>query len=94
MDDFSSLHICLIGAVAHVDAAFRDRLKKELASYRSPAFSNRAQFNDNLFENAFGTAIVESHFHKLEERELLWFLGIAVQNRLKFDGEIFCRYGG
>lgn len=76
VDDFSSLHICLIGAVALVDAGFRDRLKKELASYRSPAFSNRAQFNDNLFETAFGTAIVESHFHKLEQRELYGFLAL------------------
>ncbi len=76
VDDFSSLDICLIGTVAHVDAAFRDRLKKELASYRSPAFSNRAQFDDNLFETAFGTAIIESHFRKLEECQKDIFLAV------------------
>ena len=76
VDEISSLDICLIGTIAHADAAFRDRLKKELASYRSPALLNRAHIIDNLFETAFGTAIIESHFRKLEEAKKYEFLAL------------------
>ena len=74
VDDLSSLQICLLGAVANVDGVFRDRLKKELASYRSPASSCWTQFADNLFETTFGTASIKSHFHTLEKNHMYDFL--------------------
>lgn len=68
VDDFSSLDICLIGALAQVDAVFRGRLKKKLFSYRSPVSVNGVASIDHLFETTFGTASIESHFHTLDER--------------------------
>lgn len=74
IDDFSSLQICLIGTLAHVDAVFRNRLKRELASYRSPASLGRTPFADNLFEITFGTASIESHFRTLDEYQRIRLL--------------------
>lgn len=74
IDDFSSLQICLIGTLAHVDAVFRNRLKRELASYPSPASLGRTPFADNLFEITFGTASIESHFRTLDEYQRSAFL--------------------
>lgn len=65
VDDFSSLDICLIGALAQVDAEFRGLLKKKLVSYRSPVLANEVASIDHLFETTFGTASIESHFHTL-----------------------------
>lgn len=76
IDDFSSVQICLIGTLAHVDAVFRNRLKKELASYRSPASLGRTPFADNLFEITFGIASIESHFRTLNHRHLYAFLSL------------------
>lgn len=76
VDELSSFKICLIGTVARVDAVFRGRIKLELASYRSPAFLNRASFADNLFETTFGTASIHSHFLTLEKNEKYGFLSL------------------
>ena len=69
VDDLSSSQICLIGTLAHVDAVFSDRLRKELASYRSPASATRPSFGDYLFETTFSAASIEHHFRKLEHVE-------------------------
>ena len=74
LDEFSSLQICLIGTLAHVDVPFRDRLKKEMASYRSPDPRGRTTFADHLFETTFGTVAIASHFHKLHRFEKYDFL--------------------
>ena len=76
IDDFSSLQICLIGTLAHVDAVFRNRLKRELASYRSPASLGRTHFADNLFEITFGTASIENHFRTLDGYQRSKFLSV------------------
>ena len=66
VDDLSSSQICLIGTLAHVDAVFSDRLRKELASYRSPASATRPSFGDYLFETTFSAASIQHHFRKLK----------------------------
>ena len=66
VDDLSSLQICLIGALAHVDAIFCDRLRKELASYHSPVSVGQPSFGDYLFETTFSAASIEHHFRRLE----------------------------
>lgn len=76
VDDFSSLDICLIGTVAHVDSVFRDRLKRELASYRSLDSTVRTHFVDDLFETTFGTASIESHFRTLPQDQIYEFLSL------------------
>lgn len=77
MDDLSSLDICLIGTFAHVNALFRDRLKKELVRYQSPAMSGQTFLVDNLFETTFGIASIESHFHTLIPFEIFGFLSLC-----------------
>lgn len=61
-DDLSPLEICLIGAVAHIDSRFRDRLKRDLVSHRSTFLANRATFSNILFESTFGKASIVRHF--------------------------------
>lgn len=73
-DEFSSLQICLIGTLARVDALFRNRLKKEMASYRSLASSYRTASADRLFETTFGTVSIESRFRTLEHDRMYAFL--------------------
>ena len=70
VDDLSALEICLIGTIAHANAVFRDQIKKELASYRSPAFLGQSPFTNNLFETTFGKASIESHFRTLRRHEM------------------------
>lgn len=74
VDDLSSLQICLIGALAHVDGVFSERLRKELASYRSPASAGRPSFGDYLFQAKFSRASIENNFRTLGPIELegLW----------------------
>lgn len=74
VDDLSSLQICLIGALAHFDAVFSNRLRKQLASYRSPASAGRPSFGDYLLKTIFSRASIESNFQTLNPRELedLW----------------------
>ena len=74
VDDFSSLQICYIGALAHVDAVFCDRLKKELASCYSPPSLHRTHSADHLFETVFGPASIESHFQTLNSFDMDRFL--------------------
>ena len=74
VDDFSSLQICCIGTLAHVDAVFCDRLKKELASYYSLPSLRRTRSADHLFEPIFGRASIESHFRTLTIDEMYSFL--------------------
>ena len=74
VDDFSSIQICLIGTLAYVDAVFRNRLKKELASYHSPASSCRTPFGDHLFETNFSIMSIESHFQTLDRSQTYSFL--------------------
>ena len=69
VDDLSSLEIFLLGTCAHVDAVFREELKKTLASYRLSAFSKRAPCTDRLFENTFGRDSIEGHFSTLRDYE-------------------------
>ena len=76
VDDLSSLEICLIGTIAHADAVFRNRLKRELCSYRSSVSSNGAAFVDHLFETTFGTASIESHFRTLNTDQMYGFLAL------------------
>ena len=76
IDDFSSLQIRLIGILAHVDAVFHNRLKRELASYRTTASLGRTPFVDNLFETSFGTASIESHFRTLSQDQPYHFLSL------------------
>ena len=80
VDDFSSLEICLIGTVARVDSVFRDRLKNEMASYRSPVSLFRAPFIENLFETTFGTASIQSHFSALTEHARYRFLSLLCRS--------------
>ena len=80
VDDFSSLDICLIGTVARVDSVFRDRLKNEMASYRSPVSLFRAPFMENLFETTFGTASIQSHFGALTEVTRYRFLAFLCRS--------------
>lgn len=74
VDDLSSFQICLIGALAHFDAVFSNRLRKELASYRSPASAGRPSFGDYLLRTIFSRASIESNFQTLHPTELedLW----------------------
>lgn len=74
VDDLSSFQICLIGALAHFDAVFSNRLRTELASYRSPASAGRPSFGDYLLETKFGRASIQSNFQALNRIELqgLW----------------------
>ena len=74
VDDFSSLQICCIGTLAHVDAVFCDRLKKELASCYSPPSTRRRRSADYLFEITFGPASIESHFRTLAPYVMYRFL--------------------
>ena len=76
VDDFSSLQICCIGILAHVDAVFCDRLKKELASCYSPPSLHRTRSADHLFETIFGRASIENRFRALTSYETLEFLAI------------------
>ena len=76
LDDLSSLDICLIGTVAHVDEGVRHLLKSHLASYRSPVLSNQEAFANNLFEATFGLASLESHFRTLDQREMYGLLSL------------------
>ena len=74
VDDLSPLQICLIGALAHFDAVFSNRLRKELASYRSPASAGRPSFGDYLLKTKFSRASIQSNFQTLKrmERGDLW----------------------
>lgn len=74
VDDLSSFQICLIGALAHFDAVFSNRLRKELASYRSPASAGRPSFGDYLLKTKFSRASIQSNFQTLNPSELgyLW----------------------
>ena len=77
VDDLSSLAICLMGTLAHVNALFRAQLKEEIASCHSPLSSGRTAFADHLFETTFGPASVESHFRKLDVDAAIGFLGLV-----------------
>lgn len=77
VDDLSSLDICLIGTMAHADAMFRDWIKKEVASYRSPALLGQIPFANNLFETTFGKASIEGHFRTLGRHEISKFLSLC-----------------
>lgn len=74
VDDLSSLEICFVGACAHVDAVFRERLKKTLASYRLSAFSNREPYIDHVFETTFGRDSIEGHFSAMTHYKKYDFL--------------------
>lgn len=76
VDDLTSFQTYLIGTVANVDGVFRDRLKRELASYRSPASLSRTNSADNLFETTFSTASIESHFRTLQQYHRYRFLAL------------------
>ena len=70
VDELSSLQICCIGTLAHVDAVFCNRLKNKLASYHSPPSLRRTRSADHLFESIFGLASIESHFRTLASYEM------------------------
>ena len=74
VEDLGSFEICLIGTIAHVDAVFRDRIKKTLASYRSPISSSRESFAINLFESLFSVASIKSRFCALGHCQKYKFL--------------------
>ena len=74
--DLSSFQICLIGAIAHVDAVLGDRIKKTLASYRSPIPSSRESFAINLFESLFSVASIKSKFCALEHGQKYAFMSL------------------
>ena len=76
VDELSSLQICLIGILAREDAVFSHRLKKEMASYRSPASSYRIPSADYLFETTFSTNCIESRFRTLQPREMYYLLSL------------------
>ena len=92
VDDLSSFQICLIGALAHFDAVFSNRLRKELASYRSPASAGRPSFGDYLLKTKFSRASIESNFQTLNPAELgdLWRMLCRTGSRsmLKFFMDI------
>ena len=75
-DELSSLQICCIGTLAHVDAAFCDRLKKDLTSYYSPPSLRRTPSADHLFESIFGLASIQSHFRTLVSNHMYGFLSL------------------
>ena len=66
VNELSSYQICLIGALANVDAAFCDQLKEKLAIYHSPTSLSRKNSAGVLFETSFGPASIESHFRALQ----------------------------
>ena len=74
--DLSSFQICLIGAIAHVDAILRDRIQKTLASYRSPISSSRESFAINLFESLFSVASIKNKFCALEHGQKYAFMSL------------------
>ena len=74
IDDLSSLEICFLGTLAHVDSAFRYRLKAYLTSYRSPLLAAGTIYADSLLESTFGMASVLSHFYRLDREESGEFL--------------------
>ena len=76
VDEMSSFQICCIGTLARSDTVFCDRLKKELASYYSPASLLRTCSVDHLFETIFGPASMESHFRALDSDETYEFLSL------------------
>ena len=74
--DPSAFQICLIGATAHVDAVLRNRVKKTLASYRSPISSSRESFAISLFESLFSVASIESKFCTLGHSQKYTFFSL------------------
>ena len=74
LDDLSSMQRCILGIASHVDARFRDRLKKEIASYRSPYSSNRSNLQESMFEAFFGIDPIVSLFHTLGEEDMYMLL--------------------
>lgn len=79
VEDLSSLEICLIGTMTHVDAVFRDQIKKALASYHSPISSSRESFADNVFESILGKASIKSHFCAVHEYQRYRFLSFLCE---------------
>ena len=79
LDDLSRLQICIIGVLAHADAAFKHRLKieLELTHYHSPSLSDRTPSADSLFETDFGMATLERHFRTLDSDEVYPFLSLV-----------------
>ena len=76
VEDLSCLEFCLIGVTAHVDAGFRDRLKKMLASYRSPISLNRESSAIDLFDSLFSVASIKSQFCALGDQQKYGFLAL------------------
>ena len=76
VDEMCSFQICCIGTLARSDTVFCDRLKKELASYYSPASLLRTCSADHLFQISFGPASIERHFHTLDPNEMYGFLSL------------------
>ena len=79
VEDLSSLEICLIGTMTHVDVLFRDQIKKALASYHSPISSSRESFADNVFKSIFGKASIKGHFRALYEYQRYRFLSLLCE---------------
>lgn len=79
LDDLSRLQICIIGVLAHADAAFKHRLKieLELTHYHSPSLSDRTPSADSLFETDFGMATLERHFRTLDSYEVYLFWSLV-----------------
>ena len=80
MDEFSSLHICLIGTFAHVDISFCDCLKKALASYHSPFSTGQKTSVDKLLKATFGILSIERHFRALKSSDMYRFLGLLCRS--------------
>ena len=78
-DDLSRSQVCIIGVLAHADAAFKHRLKieLELTHYHSPSLSDRTPSADSLFETHFGMATLERHFRTLDSDELYPLLSLV-----------------
>lgn len=93
VDDLSPFHICLIGTLAHVDAEFCSRLKKELASYRSPASPGPPSFADHLFEITFGMASIKSHFHTLGRDQMSYLLALLCKTGSASMMKLFLEIG-
>ena len=76
IDECSSLEKCVIGTTACLNSRFRDWLRKNLASYRSPFPPNQAASRDSLFESVINSASIASNFRKLHNHQKSCFVSL------------------
>ena len=93
VDDLSSFHICLIGALAHENLVFCVRLKEVLARCFSPSSLGRVTYAENLFETTFGIASMDRHFRTSDLNYSYSFLSLLCGNGSVSIVKLFLEFG-